>query len=92
LGHIEKVREYLKFCDGFPAQTCLPEQSRQGDGLSQVGGYPTAARQEKQDDWGLTGTWTWVLSDSVVQEVKAGRYYYFFTHSPTVPAIRVLGR
>src|SRR5216683_2385228 len=44
-----------------------------------------AARQEKQDNWGLTGTWTSVLSDSVVQEVKAGRYYYFFTHSPTVP-------
>ncbi len=53
--------------------------------FDQVGGYPTAARQEKQDNWGLTGTWTSVLNDSVVQEVKAGRYYYFFTHSPTVP-------
>src|SRR5216683_5895348 len=53
--------------------------------FDQVGGYPTGARQEKQSNWGLIGTWTSVLSDSVVQEVKAGRYYYFFTHSPTVP-------
>jgi hypothetical protein len=53
--------------------------------FDQVGGYPTAARREKQDNWGLTGTWTSVLSDSVVQEVKAGNYSYFFTHSPTVP-------
>src|SRR5882757_630498 len=47
--------------------------------FDQVGGYPTGARQERQDDWGLTGTWTSVLSDSVGQEVKAGTYYYFFT-------------
>src|SRR3982074_3397609 len=53
--------------------------------FDQVGGYPTGARQEKQSNWGLTGTWTSVLSDSVVQEVKAGNYNYFFTHSPTVP-------
>jgi hypothetical protein len=50
----------------------------------QVGAYPTAARQEKQDNWGLTGTWTTVLSNTMVQEVKAGNYYYFFTHTPTV--------
>src|SRR5258708_4893525 len=53
--------------------------------FDQVGGYPTAARRGEQDNLGLTGAWTSVLSDSVVQEVKAGSYSYFFTHSPTVP-------
>ena len=36
LGHIEQVREDLKLGDGFPAEACLPEKGRLGDGLSHL--------------------------------------------------------
>jgi Carboxypeptidase regulatory-like domain len=52
---------------------------------SLFGVHPTRARRENQDNWGLGGTWTSVLSSSAVQEVKIGNYYYFFMHRPTIP-------
>jgi hypothetical protein len=52
---------------------------------SLFGVHPTRARVENQDNWGLSGVWTTVLNNSMVQEVKAGYYYYFFMHRPTVP-------
>src|SRR6267378_3510454 len=51
---------------------------------SLFGVHPTRARMENQDNWGLAATWTSVLSSSIVQEVKVGKYYYFFMHRPTV--------
>ena len=51
---------------------------------SLFGVHPSRARKEKQNNWGLGGTFTSVLSSSVVQEVKFGNYYYFFQHVPTV--------
>ena len=52
---------------------------------SLFGVHPTRARQEDQDNWGLGATWTSVLNNSLLQEVKVGNYYYFFMHRPTIP-------
>ena len=46
------------------------------------GRYPTGASDLNNNNWGLTGTWTRVISSSVIQEVKAGYYHYHFLHSP----------
>jgi len=46
------------------------------------GTHPMRAYQQDHNNWGLNGMWTRVLSNSMVQELKVGNYFYYFNHTP----------
>jgi hypothetical protein len=52
------------------------------------GAHPSQSRREEQSNWALSGSWTRVMSDSVVQELKAGNYHYFLLLEPAAPRSR----
>jgi hypothetical protein len=45
-------------------------------------GYPTLQSREGADTYSLQGTWTRVLSSSLVQEIKGGFFHYHWNHTP----------
>jgi hypothetical protein len=45
-------------------------------------GYPTLQSKEGADTYSLQGTWTHVLSNTLVQEIKVGFFHYHWNHTP----------